>query len=138
MKGLIRVSLSNPQAIIVMSLAIAILGALALMRIPVDILPVFKSPAVALRRDAFQRLNHEIPAGATAGALRHGVRTAQHDRGEHCAKREVSSTHFAATALRVPRVFIAATTWVLTPLLVNCCWPPELRSKFAAFALRMA
>ena len=46
MKGLIRVSLSNPQAIIVMSLAIAILGALALVRIPIDILPVFKSPAV--------------------------------------------------------------------------------------------
>src|ERR1700722_7691882 len=46
MKGLIRASLSNPQAIIVMSLAIGILGVLALSRIPIDILPVFKSPAV--------------------------------------------------------------------------------------------
>ena len=46
MKGLIRASLNNPQAIIVMSLAIAILGALALVRVPIDILPVFKSPAV--------------------------------------------------------------------------------------------
>ena len=29
-----------------MSLAIAVLGALSLVRIPIDILPVFKSPAV--------------------------------------------------------------------------------------------
>src|SRR5271163_5035932 len=46
MKGLIRASLNNPHAVIVMSLAIAVLGALSLMSIPVDILPVFKSPAV--------------------------------------------------------------------------------------------
>src|SRR6202050_1082751 len=46
MKGLIRASLSNPHAIVVMCLAIAILGALALTRVPVDILPVFRSPAV--------------------------------------------------------------------------------------------
>ncbi len=46
MKGLIQASLSNPQAIIVLSLAIGILGMLALFRIPIDILPVFKSPAV--------------------------------------------------------------------------------------------
>jgi multidrug efflux pump subunit AcrB len=46
MKGLIRASLSNPYAVVVMSLAIAILGALALTKVPVDILPVFKSPAV--------------------------------------------------------------------------------------------
>src|SRR6202042_3359634 len=46
MKGLIRASLNNPHAVIVMSLAIAVLGALSLIRIPVDILPVFKSPAV--------------------------------------------------------------------------------------------
>ncbi len=46
MKGLIRASLSNPYAVIVMSLAIAILGALALFKVPVDILPVFKSPAI--------------------------------------------------------------------------------------------
>src|SRR5439155_21195247 len=46
MKGLIRASLDNPYAVIVMSLTVVILGALAVMRIPVDILPVFKSPAV--------------------------------------------------------------------------------------------
>src|SRR5271167_3141943 len=46
MKGLIRASLANPHAVIVMSLAIAVLGSLSLLQIPVDILPVFKSPAV--------------------------------------------------------------------------------------------
>src|SRR5437879_3867319 len=48
MKGLIRASLANPYAVIVMSLTIAVLGALTLVRgdIPVDILPAFKSPAV--------------------------------------------------------------------------------------------
>lgn len=46
MKGLIRAALANPYAVVVMSLAVAILGALALTKIPVDILPVFKSPAV--------------------------------------------------------------------------------------------
>src|ERR1700722_19405614 len=46
MKGLIRFSLGNPHAIIVMSLAIAVLGSLSLMSVPIDILPVFKSPAV--------------------------------------------------------------------------------------------
>ena len=46
MKGLIRFSLNNPHAIIVMSLAIALLGSLCLRRVPVDILPVFKSPSV--------------------------------------------------------------------------------------------
>jgi multidrug efflux pump subunit AcrB len=46
MKGLIRAAISNPHAVIVMALTAAILGALALGRVPVDILPVFKSPAV--------------------------------------------------------------------------------------------
>jgi multidrug efflux pump subunit AcrB len=46
MKGLIRASLNNPHAIVVMTLAISVLGALTLANIPVDILPVFKSPAV--------------------------------------------------------------------------------------------
>ena len=46
MKGLIRASLNNPHAVIVMSLAIAVLGGISLIQIPVDILPVFKSPAV--------------------------------------------------------------------------------------------
>jgi hypothetical protein len=55
MKGLIRASLANPHAVIVMCLAIAVLGGLTIVKlpgftamntIPVDILPVFKSPAV--------------------------------------------------------------------------------------------
>ena len=46
MNGLIRASLGNPYAVTVMSLTLIILGALSLTMIPIDILPVFKSPAV--------------------------------------------------------------------------------------------
>src|SRR5450755_1152929 len=49
MKGLIRASLANPHAVIVLALAIVVLGGISMARtprIPVDILPVFKSPAV--------------------------------------------------------------------------------------------
>jgi multidrug efflux pump subunit AcrB len=46
MNGLIRASLSNPYAVTVFCLTIVIIGALSLFMIPVDILPVFKSPAV--------------------------------------------------------------------------------------------
>ncbi len=46
MNGLIRASLGNPYAVTVMSLTMIILGALSLTMIPIDILPVFKSPAV--------------------------------------------------------------------------------------------
>ncbi len=46
MNGLIRASLGNPYAVTVMSLTLIILGALSLTIIPIDILPVFKSPAV--------------------------------------------------------------------------------------------
>jgi multidrug efflux pump subunit AcrB len=46
MKGLIQASINNPYAVIVMVFAISVLGALTLAKIPVDILPVFKSPAV--------------------------------------------------------------------------------------------
>jgi multidrug efflux pump subunit AcrB len=48
MKGLIQFSLRNPHAIVVMALTMSILGSLALLSIPVDILPVFKSPAVQI------------------------------------------------------------------------------------------
>jgi multidrug efflux pump subunit AcrB len=48
MKGLIQASIGNPYAVIVMGLTITILGALALFAIPVDILPVFRSPAVQI------------------------------------------------------------------------------------------
>jgi multidrug efflux pump subunit AcrB len=46
MNGLIRASLKNPYAVTVMSLTIVVLGVLCALRVPVDILPVFKSPAV--------------------------------------------------------------------------------------------
>ena len=46
MNGLIRASLRNPIGVTVSVLSIALLGGLALAAIPVDILPVFRSPAV--------------------------------------------------------------------------------------------
>jgi multidrug efflux pump subunit AcrB len=46
MNGLIRASLRNPIAVTVMVLTLVVLGSLAVTQIPVDILPVFRSPAV--------------------------------------------------------------------------------------------
>jgi multidrug efflux pump subunit AcrB len=46
MNGLIRASLGNPYAVTVMSLTCIVLGVLSLWIIPIDILPVFKAPAV--------------------------------------------------------------------------------------------
>jgi multidrug efflux pump subunit AcrB len=46
MNGLIHASLKNPIAVTVMVLSLVVLGGLAAYSIPVDILPVFKSPAV--------------------------------------------------------------------------------------------
>lgn len=46
MNGLIRFSLSNWHAVIVMVLTIVVIGILSLAAIPIDILPAFKSPAV--------------------------------------------------------------------------------------------
>jgi multidrug efflux pump subunit AcrB len=46
MKGLIRFSLGNPYAVTVMAMTIGVLGFLVLFMIPVDILPVYRSPAV--------------------------------------------------------------------------------------------
>ncbi|MGC3967755.1 MAG: efflux RND transporter permease subunit [Pirellulales bacterium] len=45
MNGLIRASLKNPYAVTVFCLALLLIGFLTLRKIPVDILPVFKSPA---------------------------------------------------------------------------------------------
>ena len=63
MDGLIRASLRNPIAVTVMTLTLALLGALAASTIPVDILPVFRSPAVQVltfyRRDASRRASCE-------------------------------------------------------------------------------
>ena len=46
MNGLIQASLRNPIAVTVMTLTFGLLGTLACFSIPIDILPVFKSPAV--------------------------------------------------------------------------------------------
>ena len=46
MNALIRGSIKNPHAVTVLALTIAVLGILSIRRIPIDILPVFKSPAV--------------------------------------------------------------------------------------------
>ncbi len=46
MNGLIKTSLKHPRAVTVMALTIAVLGILFVWSIPIDILPVFKSPAV--------------------------------------------------------------------------------------------
>ena len=46
MNGLIRASLGNFYAVTVMSLTFILMGALSLWNLPIDILPVFKSPAV--------------------------------------------------------------------------------------------
>ncbi|HJT32359.1 MAG TPA: efflux RND transporter permease subunit [Pirellulales bacterium] len=46
MNGLIRASLKNPYAVTVSVLTILVLGIICTIQIPVDILPVFKSPAV--------------------------------------------------------------------------------------------
>ena len=48
MNGLIRASLKNPIAVTVMVLALVVLGGLSAYSIPIDILPVFKSPAVQM------------------------------------------------------------------------------------------
>src|SRR6266849_4018292 len=46
MNGLIRFSLGNWYAVVVLVLTIVVIGALIITMIPIDILPAFKSPAV--------------------------------------------------------------------------------------------
>ena len=46
MRGLIRASMMNPWAVTVFALTIVLLGGISVFLIPIDILPVFKSPAV--------------------------------------------------------------------------------------------
>src|SRR4051794_19350186 len=46
MNGLIRFSLGNWHAVVVLVLTIVVIGALTVTMIPIDILPAFKSPAV--------------------------------------------------------------------------------------------
>ncbi len=44
--GLVRFALTNPHAVIVAALLFLVAGAVSLMQIPVDILPLFKSPGI--------------------------------------------------------------------------------------------
>jgi CzcA family heavy metal efflux pump len=44
--GLVRLALRNPYAVLVLGLAIVVLGAVVVDRIPTDLLPQFKTPAV--------------------------------------------------------------------------------------------
>src|ERR1700739_4028078 len=46
MNGLIRASLRNPYAVTVMCFTLILGGVVAIYNIPIDILPVFKAPAV--------------------------------------------------------------------------------------------
>ncbi|HVW00965.1 MAG TPA: efflux RND transporter permease subunit, partial [Planctomycetaceae bacterium] len=46
MNGVIRASLKNPYAVTVMAFTVLVIGCLTVTRIPIDILPVFKAPAV--------------------------------------------------------------------------------------------
>src|SRR4029078_9644624 len=46
MNGLIRASLANPRAVTVSVRAILFVGYFSIASIPIDILPIFKSPAV--------------------------------------------------------------------------------------------
>lgn len=43
---IVKTALQNPHAVIVMALMIVVIGCVAVVNIPVDILPVFKTPAV--------------------------------------------------------------------------------------------
>ena len=85
MNGLIRGSLKNPYAVTVMALTLVILGVISAREIPVDILPVFKSPAVqvltfyggmpaaSIEKDITSRM--ERWTGQAAGMLRQESRS---------------------------------------------------------------
>src|SRR5436305_2169727 len=45
---IVKASLKNPYAVVVLALLIVVLGVVAVLNIPVDILPVFKAPAVQI------------------------------------------------------------------------------------------
>ena len=45
---MVRGSLKNPYAIVIGALTVILLGAVALSRIPTDILPTFRTPAVQI------------------------------------------------------------------------------------------
>ena len=75
MNGLIHASLRNPIAVTVMMLALVVLGGLAAYSIPIDILPVFKSPAVQTlvfySGMPAASIEKNITARSSAGWVRH-------------------------------------------------------------------
>ncbi|MCZ6794713.1 MAG: efflux RND transporter permease subunit, partial [Planctomycetota bacterium] len=46
--GIIRIALRNSYFVVVVALLVVVLGVMALWRIPVDLLPLFKTPAVQI------------------------------------------------------------------------------------------
>ena len=46
--GLVKTALKNPYLVIVMALAILVLGVSSFIRLPADLLPIFKTPAVQI------------------------------------------------------------------------------------------
>ncbi len=85
MNGLIRASLKNPYAVTVTVLTLVVFGVLSLRMIPIDILPVFKSPAVqvltfyngmpadSIEKDITNRM--ERWTGQAAGTMRQESRS---------------------------------------------------------------
>ena len=85
MNGLIRASLKNPYAVTVMCLTLVLLGVVSARSIPVDILPVFNSPAVqvltfysgmpaaSVEKDITNRMERWV--GQAAGTLRQESRS---------------------------------------------------------------
>src|SRR3954469_9442275 len=85
MNGLIRASLRNPYAVTVMCLTLVMLGGVCVYLIPIDILPVFKSPAVqvltfyggmpaaSVEKDISNRMERRV--GQASGTLRQESRS---------------------------------------------------------------
>ena len=46
--GLVRAALRNPHLIVVLALGVVVIGVTATLRLPTDILPLFKTPAVQI------------------------------------------------------------------------------------------
>src|SRR3954469_12121844 len=76
MNGLIHASLRNPIAVTVMMLALVVLGGLSASSIPIDILPVFTSPAVQALVFYSGMPAASIEKNITARLERGGVRAA--------------------------------------------------------------
>jgi multidrug efflux pump subunit AcrB len=66
---MVKSALRNPYAVAVLALAIVVIGLTALLRLPTDILPTFKTPAVqivtfypGMPRKSWRR-HHHTPNG---------------------------------------------------------------------------